>query len=112
MVAVGFGDEAGLLLFQGFQLFKEIDHSGRIVTALVGILNAEVIGLRLKVAAELHEGSGNQKIQALIDANADWTSNQDQRNSGEAGESAARGAAGRMAGGYVANLMGHDSGQF
>src|SRR5947209_12571813 len=112
MVAVGFGDKTRLLLFHGFQLFKEIDHSGRIVTTLVSILNAQVIGLRLKVAAELHEGSRNQKIQALIDANADWTSNHDQRNSSEACESAARGPTGCVAGGYVANLMGHDSGQF
>src|SRR5947209_1427532 len=112
MVAVGFGDKTRLLLFHGFQLFKEIDHSGQIVTALVGILNAEVIGLRLKVAAELHEGGGDQKIQALIDANADWSSNQDQRNSSEAGESAASGPTGGVAGGHVANLMGHDSGQF
>src|ERR1700683_506700 len=65
------GNGAGMLLFVSFDFFEEGDKGVRVVTGLVHVLKAEIVGFALGVAIELQVGNGDQEGHAFIKAVSD-----------------------------------------
>ena len=113
MIGEGFGEGAGLVLFECVQLFKEGDEALRIVAGLVHVLDTEVIGFGFGLAGELEEGEGDGELGNLVGAVRGVASlaHDDERNGGDLGVVALGLLAGGVVGDDVGNLVGHDAGE-
>src|SRR6476661_8362958 len=111
MVRKHFGHRSWLFLFLGLDLLKEVHELVGIVTSLVHVLNAQIIGLGLKTAGELKERHRYPDAGSLPCRKANSAAHKNQRQAGIVDELVARQLARSVAGSHVSDFMGHHAGK-
>ena len=61
VIGEGSGDGSGLVLLEVFNFFEEGDEGCGVVSGAIHVLDAEVVGLSLKLAGEFEEGQGDRR---------------------------------------------------
>src|SRR5260370_33165531 len=104
-------DGAGAALLVSLDALEESDVGVRVVAGFVHVLDAEIIGFALGIAAELQVSYGDGEVQALIHAVAGPSAGaeKDQRNGGQLHQFTLSGVLGAVPRAHMSNLVGHDS---
>src|SRR3954468_21052835 len=103
----GLGNGAGLLLFLRLYLFKEGYFRFRVISSGVGVLHAEIVGLRFKAAREFHKGKWQADLRNGAGGISDTAADEDERQRCDVGPVAACLLAHGMTSADVSSLMRH-----
>src|SRR2546423_11737830 len=98
MAGKSLGQRARLLLLLRLYLLEERSEGLRIVTGLIHVLQAQMVGLSLEAAREFHEAQRHDKAGGRARGIAGAAAHKDQREVGNIGPFAARLLAGPVAG--------------
>src|SRR5258705_6415597 len=105
------GECAWLLLFLGLDLFKKCCEGLGIVSALVHVLDTQVVSLGFEAAAKLqHPGWQRQPSSFLNGESSQASGRENQRDGGQLGQRSTSVLARDMASRAVGNLVRHDPG--
>src|SRR5215469_3111475 len=106
------GKRPGFLLLTSLQLLEELHERIRIVSRLVHVLQAKVVGFRLKAAREAQKCQRQSQACRRTNGITDAASYEDQRNGSNVRPLSARHLTRRVTGSNMGDLVRHNTGKF